>query len=205
MVDRQLDVLRAASRRGRFQHRRPRPPRSIPAILEDPNLLVVYAESALAGGEAGGRRELLQWTAARAGTGEVFEAVLRPFGDPPFGHLSHLLIPDHVLARGEDLAGARRRFLEFAGGKVALAAWTRSTLDFGAAMLDARWPSVLLKTVFCNARNRRAGLLERAMREEGIAPIDLPCRGRARQRLGNALATARWLAARRRAAMARFR
>jgi hypothetical protein len=55
----------------------------------------------------------------------------------------------------------------------------------------------VLKTAYSNLRNHAAGLLEDVLRREGLAWAPNPCRGRARERLGNALAVARWLRARR--------
>jgi hypothetical protein len=61
-------------------------------------------------------------------------------------------------------------------------------------MLPAASTTFCLKTNYCNVRNRRAGFLEEVLRNEGLTPFPTPCRGRARARLGNALAVARWLA-----------
>jgi DTW domain-containing protein YfiP len=78
MIDRQIVHLDAVPQHGRFKQKRQRISRRLPAVLDAPNLLAVYGESALAGGAPGGARELLQWTAVRADTGEVFEVLLRP-------------------------------------------------------------------------------------------------------------------------------
>lgn len=197
MVDDQLALLDTVPLRGRSKAPRQHTCRRLPALLEAPGLLVVYGESGLPGGQPGAR-QLLQWTAARVATGEVFEALLRPHGELPVqGHLQRLGIAAGDLLAGETPAAARQRFLAFAGAAPVLAAWTPSLLQLGAPLGERHWPRLLLKTPVSNLRNARAGLLEQVVQEAGLSAPALGCRGRAGQRLGNALAVARWLRAQR--------
>lgn len=198
MIDRQLGHLDVVPQHGRHKQKRQRPSRRLSPLLEAPDLLVVYGESALIGGVADGERELLQWTAVRVDDGEVFEVLLRPrLGGPRYLHLGHLRIDAAALDGGVDLDEARRRFAAFAGGRPALAAWTGSTLDYGEGLGVADWPRVLLKVAWCNLRNRSAGVLEQVLAAEGLAAPPLGLHGRAQHRLANALAVARWLRAQR--------
>jgi hypothetical protein len=71
-------------------------------------------------------------------------------------------------------------------------AWTQSTLDWGNSVIGAR-PRTVLKTSYCNLRNHRASFLETVLQRERLAGVANDCHGRARERLGNALAVARWL------------
>jgi DTW domain-containing protein YfiP len=195
MIDRQIAHAAVAQRFGRHKEERQRPWRAISPLLHDPRLVVTYSESALPGGDPAAARELVQWVAARVGGDDVFEAVLRPRDQPPTAaHLAHMRLSPTDVATGEDPAAAAARFHAWLGASTPVTAWTRTTLDWAASIVPAGTPTTTLKTSYCNARNRRAGFLEQALAAEGIAPAAVACRGRARERLGNALAMARWLA-----------
>ncbi|HEX5051644.1 MAG TPA: tRNA-uridine aminocarboxypropyltransferase [Planctomycetota bacterium] len=196
MIDRQIHIVANIDRHGRRKSERQRPSRALSPLLLDPRLLVAYAETSLPGGDHAAARELVQLVAARVATGEVFEALLRPTGAwPTDHHLAHMQLPAESLAAGESLDAVRARFAAFAGHGTPIAAWTQSTLDWARAILPAGARQTVLKTNYCNLENRRAGLLEAVIAREGLVPVDTPCAGRARERLGNALAVARWLQA----------
>ncbi|MSR39083.1 MAG: DTW domain-containing protein [Planctomycetes bacterium] len=199
MVDRQIEYLDAAERRGRVRRERRRASQKLSPLLTSGNLLVVYAESAMPGGIAGRPRELVQWVAVRIDTGEVLELLLRPCGEEPSDeHLRHLQISRDELHGGITLADARTRFAAFAGPDFVVAAWTETTIEWGrghdgTGVLPASVPSMLLKTAYCNLRNRAAGFLEHMVLREALAAVPIACRGRASGRVGNAVAVARWL------------
>lgn len=198
MIDQQVEHTATVPRHERHKHARQRPSRAVSPLLDDPRLVVAYAESSLPGGDTAAGRELVQWAAVRAVTGETFEAVLRPQhqGPSPY-HLRHMGLTDADLAAGESPAAARARFLAFAGDGAPVAAWTSTTLDWGTPMLADDTPRTVLKTSYCNVRNMRASLLDDVVRREGLLTAAVACRGRAARRLGNALAVARWLQTRR--------
>ena len=54
-------------------------------------------------------------------------------------------------------------------------------------------PTFVLKTVYCNARQRPCGTLEQVIAREGLVVPDIALTGRARGRVGSALALAAWL------------
>ncbi len=195
MIDQQVDHMASVQRHKRRKTARQRPSRAVSSLLDDARLVVAYAESSLPGGDASAGRELLQWVAVRVATGETFEAVLRPMhqGPSPY-HLRHMELTDDDLATGETVASAHQRFATFAGD-APVAAWTGTTLDWGAPMLSGDTPHTVLKTSYCNLRNRRANFLDDVVARENLTAPDVPCRGRAARRLGNALAVARWLQA----------
>lgn len=197
MVDQQIAHVAAVQRHERRKNARQRPSRAISPLLDDPRLVVAYAESSQPGGDASAGRELVQWAAVHLGSGDVFEAVLRPTyqGPSPY-HLRHMGLTDDDLAAGEPAADARARFQSFAGG-APVAAWTGTTLDWGAPMLAADTPRTVLKTSYCNVRNQGASYLDDVAAREGLAATPVACRGRAARRLGNALAVAHWLRAQR--------
>jgi len=194
MVDQQIEHVAAVQRHERRRHARRRPSRAVSPLLDDPRLVLAYAESSLPGGDAGATRELVQWAAVRLHDGACFEAVLRPTrGGPSPHHLRHMGLTPADLAAGETEAAARARFLAFAGAGAPVAAWTRTTLDWGAAMCGDGAERTVLKTSYCNLKNERASYLDDVVAREGLAAAPVACRGRAAGRLGNALAVARWL------------
>lgn len=201
MIDRQIAHAAAVQRFGRFKAPRQRPSRALSHLLAHPRLAVVYAESALPGGERAATRELVQWVAARVdgahgGSGDdVFEALLRPGPvAPAAAHLAHMQLARADLDAGEDLAHAAARFARWLGD-APVTAWTPTTFAWGGAMLPPASERTCLKTNYCNVANRRAGVLEQVLAREALASAPAPCRGRASERLGNALAVARWLRA----------
>jgi hypothetical protein len=112
------------------------------------------------------------------------------------------LTPEDVAA-GVSLGEAREHFAQWAG-TAPVAAWTQSSLDWSRTVRVPGAPTAALKIAYSNLRNRGAGLLEEVLRREGLAWASNDCRGRARDRLGNALAVARWLQAMRRELVAAF-
>ncbi|MBL9077388.1 MAG: DTW domain-containing protein [Planctomycetes bacterium] len=197
MVDQQIAHVASVRRQGRSKRPRQRQVRMLSPLLGDPRLVVAYAETSLPGGDADAERELVQWAAVRLADGATFDAVLRPHGPGPgAAHLAHMGLSAADLAAGEPPAAARARFQAFAGAGAPVAAWTETSLTWGAPLLgDA--PRTVLKTAYCNVHHGRAGLIEQVVAREGLAAAPVACRGRAAGRLGNAVAVARWLAARR--------
>lgn len=194
VIDRQIAHAAVVQRFGRFKSERQRPSRAISHLLFDPRVVVTYAESALPGGDPNAPRQLVQWVAARIDTDDTFEAMLRPSCAPPLPrHLAHMRLDPADVAAGESLAAAAARFRAWLPPGAPVTAWTPTTIDWGSAMLPAGTERTSLKTNWCNVKNRRAGFLEDVMATDGLAPVALNLRGRARERLGNALAVARWL------------
>lgn len=196
MIDHQIAHAGKVPRFGRAKVTRQRESRALAPELFDPRLVVTYAESALPRGADPAQRELVQWVAVRVLDGAVFEALLRPTAIPPIEHhLPHMRLDPIDLVQGESVAAAAQRFAAWLSPGTPVAAWTPTTLDWSSAMLPPGSTRVALKTSYCNLRNRRAGTLDQVLAHEGLLPADLTCHGRARQRLGNALAITRWLRA----------
>lgn len=197
MIDRQIAHAAVVERFGRRKETRQRPSRALSPLLADPRLAVVYAESALPGGEPTATRRIVHWVAARlddGGADDVFEALVQPGEPAPVDHhLGHMGLSLADLAGGEPHAAAAARFSAWLGDGAPVAAWTRTTLDWGEAMLPPGTATTSLKTNYCNCVNRSAGLLEEALAAQGLQPAAVPVRGRANARLGNAIAVARWL------------
>jgi DTW domain-containing protein YfiP len=204
MIDRQIAHVNSVERHGRSRTPRQRESRRLPVLLEDPRLVIGYAESSVPGGDVNTARELVQWVAVRIDGNETFEVVMRPTGAfPPTCHLEHMGITAADLEAGVDAATARERFCAWAGVDAPIAAWTQSSLDWVSPVLSPSMPQTVLKTAYCNFRNHRASFLESVVEREGLSPVALQCSGRARERLGNVLAIARWLRDQRHATAAR--
>jgi DTW domain-containing protein len=194
MIDRQIAHAQQVQRFGRRKEARQRPSRALTPLLQDPRLCITYAESALPGGNPAATRELVQWVAARL-DGEVFEALLQPGPVPPLAHhLAHMRLGAADFAGAEPIAAAAARFHAWLPAGAPLAAWTPTTIDWGQAMLPPDTEAIALKTNYCNHVNHRAGFLEDVVREQRLEVVPVRCRGRAAERLGRALAVARWLA-----------
>jgi len=193
MIDRQIEQIGSVRHHGRRKHERPRASRRLPPLLDEPDLVIAYAESSVPGGDVTANRELVQWVAARVESGETFECVIRPAaaGPSPY-HLAHMGIAPEALVGGVSLAEARERFALWAG-PAPVAAWTKTSLDWGRCVMAPGTPECVLKTAYSNLRNQGAGVIEEVMRREGLQWVPNDCRGRARERLGNGLAVARWL------------
>lgn len=193
MIDQQIERSSRVQRFGRHKAERQRPSRATSPLLADPRLCVVYAESALPGGDQTAPRQLVQWTAARL-DGSTFEALLAPGPVAPLPqHLAHMHLAPEDFRDAEPMPTAAARFASWLPSGAPILAWTRTTLDWASPVLPAGSRTATLKTDYCNVRNRRAGFLEEVLQAENLQPLLLPCRGRAGERLGNALAIARWL------------
>jgi hypothetical protein len=194
MIDRQIAHAAVVERFGRRKETRQRPSRALSPLLADPRLAVVYAESALPGGDPAAIRRIVHWVAARRDADDVFEALVQPGEPAPVDHhLGHMGLALADLAGGESPAAASARFAAWLGVGAPVAAWTQTTLDWGDAMLPRGTATTALKTNYCNCVNRSAGLLEEALAAQDLRPVAVPVRGRANARLGNAIAIARWL------------
>jgi len=208
LIDDHLDTRPQRRHGPRRVRARERPFRAVPPpLLEDAHRIVaVYGEfSQQQDPDAPRPRDLLQWTAVRLGTGEVFERFVEPAAPP---QLRDAAWPDdHYLGllqlHRRDLAGAVHptSFLEdwqqFARPADVLATWTRGTFDLlDQARGTAPPPSerrIVLKTAYTNVHNKGCGTLEETMAREGLRCPQIALSGRASTRIGNALAVVTWL------------
>lgn len=196
MIDRQIAHVARVGTQGRVKRTRQRAWRRLPDELAAGNLVVVYGETNLPGGDRSGPRELVQWTAARVDTGATFEAFLQPAAGPLGDvQLAHMGLRAEQIRGGASTATVRAEFAAFAGAAPTLAAWGPNTLTLARRVLGFAGPQVVLKRCYCNLRNASSGLLDDVMAREGLTAAATSCHGRARARLGNALALAQWLRA----------
>jgi hypothetical protein len=191
MVDRQIVFLESRSKEPR---RRQRPksecriPRAFTASAE--RLVVVYAESAL--GETMERsdpRELVQLVAVRVPSRALFEAIVRPRGawTRPW-HLAHMGLTDQDLAGGVTGESLQREWSDFLEPDDTLVAWNQGIIRLLEKSSASTEKYILLKSAYGSFRPGTRGSLDDVVAREGLARPELALRGRARERLGNALA-----------------
>lgn len=192
MIDEQIRLRR--------EHRadRPRRPRrrrargGVPRIFstEPERLVVVYGESfAVRSGPGRAERHLVQWTAARPTTGQHFDCIVGPGRvRPAASHLRHMGLDPAWIEAGCPPADVRRRWRQFLGRGDVVVAYSQSSIDLLRAALGDESKAILLKAAYCNVRRAAHGTIDDVLQREAIRPIPVPVRGRARQRLGNALA-----------------
>jgi hypothetical protein len=186
MIDRQI-AARDQGQRGRsLARRRARPCRVLPrALAEDfARVVVVYGEAPVG--------HLVHWTAQRLSSGEVFERVLRPSEPIEANRLHHMGLSAEEVDRGADLESFLREWGAFAHDDDVLVAWNPTTLAPFARLVGGDIRSVFLKSAYGNLR-RRSGPLEDVVHNEGLPIEPTTCRGRAAERLSNAVALARYL------------
>ncbi len=183
MIDRQI-AARDGSRLGRqLTRRRPKSLRSFPTAFAENfrNLVVCYGET------PGG--QLVHWTAHRLSDGATFEQLLRPSRPLDSYHLEHMGLSDGDLASGVDMSTFIRRWKNFVRSDDVLTAWNQATL-LPVSRLMSREPSAAyLKAAYRN-QGRHGGPLEDVVQAEGLRLPSVGCRGRAAQRLANAVALA---------------
>ncbi len=191
MIDAQVDQIQGNSAGPRFKRPRQRPSRRVPrALARRAGLVVAYVETAPG---PGGSRMPVHWVAARPHTGEYFERLLRPEGPAPRARqLAHMELTPDDLEGGVTPSRFRRDWESFQGNAPVIAAWNQSTLDVLAGVA-APGCAVMLKAAYCNVHAGACGSLEAVMAREGLAAVENPCRGRAGQRLGMALAVLEFL------------
>ncbi len=193
MIDAQIEQTRSR-RRGRRVERRRREWHAIPrALVEDfERLWIVYGESAQATRRGEKQRALLQWTAVSPHSGQSFERIVRPtLRMPDERHLEHMGLEREAVEGGIALDQLCEEWAALTAG-CTVAAWNQSTLDL-LQQLGHGGPTLLLKAVYCNVERSGAGTLESVIAAENLDAEPAPVRGRAAERLGNAVTIARHL------------
>jgi DTW domain-containing protein YfiP len=202
LIDDQLENRRRRARDTRQREKRPFEWRKLPRALIEAfdSLVIVYGEATHPEGDLSRDTELVQWTALRLRDGATFDCALRPAGGLPSpGHLRHLGLERSEVENGADLSTFREKWQSFLAecpGADTLASWNPRTL---ALLERAGVGSVKgfgLKGVYHRVRQGR-GDLDRILAHERAHAIPDDearalgkIRGRARERLRNALAAA---------------
>jgi hypothetical protein len=192
-----------AGRRRRRRPRTRRPLASLPeALLGSPERLVIahgeFSYSQEQGLPTGRRVEVLQWCARRLEGEERFEALVRPVEAPPTdAMLGHMALERQALEAGLTRAGFLGSWRAFLRPGDRVAVWSAATARALDEALggEAQGAALLLKTAYCNLRQRPAGPLEELVAREGLACAPEPFQGRSGRIVGQLLGIARLLVA----------
>ena len=200
MIDYQLShIAHGHSRSRKPSRRRPVQELRIPhALLRDfDRLVVVYGEAARARGDAQRARGFVSFGAVALGTGRSFARVIVPdSGMPEAPLLQHMGLTKAHFDGATSPELFRREWLEFLdelGCSPLLAAWSERTLAMLAEATERRAAGVSLKSAYRAVHGTTARGPEEAMHERQLHAADNPLCGRARKRLGAAVAIARYL------------
>lgn len=200
MVERQLDAVRdqhqARFARPRASSRGPTPPRPRSArglgelaVLDPARAVLVYGEANAhpRGERAAGAPELLHLVAVRPGSGERFEAVLRPRRALPDDVPARLGLTRTRLEQGEEPAVALARFHAFLGGAFTQVSWGGYARDLLAQEGEPRRGFVDLRALAARCLGGCAGGMVGAARDLG-APDDVVAADASRPRAQRMLA-----------------
>jgi len=199
LIDDQIEHARTRARIPRQRERRRFEWRRLPrALLEDfARLVIVYGEATHPHGDLSRQTELVQWVALRPSDAATFDCVLLPPGGmPSAGHLRHLMLDAETVASGVALDVFRERWLDFLGRDAIVAAWNPRTLALLERSIDVTPSGFGLKGVYHRVRQTRGDLSAISADECALSlPAELAAasariRGRARQRIENALGVA---------------
>lgn len=198
MVDLQLDFIARKPSPARFKRKRHRQANVDPelALLAERlgDVVVLHAEAnayptavpAKARGAAPGAApgavpgtapaappgpaELVHWVASRLGTGERFEARVRP--RRPLGPSVpyHLELPASALLEGESVESALARWGSFVSGRDIFCGWGHYPKDLLAAEGAPLAPYVDLRLLTARRLSRRLGGAEKAAEALGLTP-----------------------------------
>lgn len=202
LIDDQIENARTRARVPRMTLRRPWAQRLLPrALLEHfERLVLVYAEAARLESEPAADTELVHWTALRVRDGSRLDCVVRPnSGNLSAVRLRHLGLSAQDVENGLSLSELAAAWRAFGQSDDIVAAWNPRTFQNLSARLQCPVEGIGLKGVYRRIRGVD-GDLDRVLSLEG-AP-NLPdylkeslsqVRGRAGQRLTNALAVTLFL------------
>ncbi len=186
MIDAQVEFIRTSAAGPRYRKLRPRRrPISLIHRAYD-RLVLTYAELIPS---ANGGQQPLYWVAQRPSTGETFERMLKASSRPPDPqHLTHMLLSNSDMEGCIDLHRFKAEWNSFVGKHAVVTAWNQGVLDHVARLTASPHQTLLLKATYCNLEHQTSGGLDTVIEREGLTPVGTPFRGRAGQRLGQALA-----------------
>lgn len=198
IIDRQIGFLKPGFNTRHPKRARPRELRKFPRALLEPEerLVVAYGESVPDDSSGQANSRVLHWVAQRAVNNECFDCVIAP---PPAlsealldKHRRHMVLTAEDLQRSVSQAEFVSRWRAFLRPHDVVVVYNQSSLDLLAAESVSPQRHVVLKAMYFNL-NRSYGSLDQIVEHEGLMATASPVRGRASQRLGNALTLVRFL------------
>jgi DTW domain-containing protein YfiP len=198
IIDRQIGFLKPGFNTRHPKRARPRELRKFPRALLDPsdNLVVAYGESVPANSSGQASSQALHWVAQRVASGECFDCVI----EPPTAlsatlldkHLRHMQLSTQDVSQALPSAEFAARWRSFVRPHDVVIVYNQSTLDLLAVERLSPQRHVVLKAMYFNLE-RSYGSLDQIIQFEGLQAPASAVRGRASQRLGNALTLVRFL------------
>ncbi|MFT6234791.1 MAG: hypothetical protein ACJAZO_005315 [Myxococcota bacterium] len=159
------------------------------------HVVVVYAETTPPKGHArADDRDVLQLTAVRIATGETFDALGQVRVMPDERQMARIGLSEEAVRDALDAASMAATWAEFVRPTDLFVAWSFSTVEAALARMGAPQRVMRLKSVYGNVRRDARGRADEMVAREGLRIPVLAVRGRAADRLANAVALARWLA-----------
>jgi DTW domain-containing protein YfiP len=198
IIDRQIGFLKPGFNTRHPKRARPRELRKFPRALLDPidNLVVAYGDSVPSDSSGRASSRALHWVAQRVASGECFDCVIEPpvsLSETLLGkHLRHMQLSAedvrHALPSSEFVA----RWQSFLRPHDVVIVYNQSSLDLLAAEGVSPARQVVLKAMYFNLA-RSYGSLDQIVQYEALQGPACAVRGRASQRLGNALTLVQFL------------
>lgn len=157
-------------------------------------IVVVYAETTpLRGMDDGLGTQVLQLTAVRPASGEVFDHLAAVRVPPNACVLDHMELVEaevHAAATFRELA---EHWSDFRRPDDQFVAWSLGGAMTAFEHLGETVPITPLKSIYCNIHKGPSGRPDQVLAREGVTYEHVPVRGRAARRLGIASALAGWL------------
>ncbi len=158
------------------------------------DVVVVYAETTPPKGHVrADDRDVLQLTAVRIASGETFDALGQVRVMPDECQMERMGISEEAVRNASGATSMAAEWAEFVRPTDLLVAWSFATVEAALARLGAGQRVIRLKSVYGNVRRDSRGRADEMVAREGLQTPVLAVRGRASDRLGNAVALARWL------------
>jgi hypothetical protein len=147
--------------------------------------------------QPGASRQLTQVVAQCLSTGATYDRLIIPrSGMPSAILLKHMRIDEHQYASAcaaEAFADDWRAFVARCAPTPLFAAWNQGSLDLVAAELDEPPSRLSLKSAYRGVHGADLAELSEIISHHALTPTPGPFRGRAAERLPNAVAVARYL------------
>lgn len=195
MVDTQADQTVERVRRQKVRTR--------PGLLERiatewDQVVVGYAESVGLHGRDG-PPILIQWAAIRPSTGAVFEARIAIDCPPDFvgagapGLTTRQLENTGLGPQADTREAFVERWTAFSGPDDRVATWSPRAAALLQETIGRQVETISIRSAYGNIRRGELGYLDQITTREGCDVVPVPVDGRAGERLGHAVALARWL------------
>lgn len=137
--------------------------------------------------------EIVQLTAFRPATGQVFDRLSRVHAFPNACQLRAMALNAHDLRHASPFCDLASEWAAFRTDDDLYASWSWAPSEVALRRLGETAPVMRLKDIYCNVHRRPAGRLDQVLEREGLGADHVALMGRAGGRVGNATALARWL------------